>query len=158
MMQVDDILHDIQPDARTGLVVLSLIEGLEDALTVFFADAYAVVADDDGEMIVTRSDQTGESHFVFAVFISIGEQVAHDLGDGLFVEDSGEVWIRIVDGEVLASLFEGGCKALADILDELTDILWRKVYHDLLLFDLAEVEQLVYKFQQPMGIAIDDLK
>ena len=90
------------------------------------------------------------------VLIGIGEEVADNLGDGLAVDDGGEVLVGVGHGEVLATILEGGCEALADGLDQLVDVLRSKVHHQALLLHLAEVEQLVDQFEQAVGIAVDD--
>ena len=154
---VDNVLDDIEADARAGLIVLCLKEGLEDAFEVVVADAHAIVGHGDAEMLTVGLYVAGEAHFIFGVFAGIGEQVAHYLGDGLAVDDGGEVLVGVGHGEMLAAILEGGCEAHAHILYQLVDVLGGKVHDEALLLYLAEVEQLVDQFEQPVGVAVDDL-
>ena len=106
-------------------------------------------------MLAIGLHDTRQPHVVLRVFVGIGQQVAHHLGDGLLVDDGREVLVGIFHREPFAALFEGGGEAHADILYQFVDILRGEVHHETLLLHLAEVEQLVHQFQQPVGIAVD---
>ena len=157
MVQIHDVLHDVQTDARAGLVVLRLVERLEDAPLVCFGDAHAVVGHLYAEVLPVRLGQTGQSHVVLRVFIGVRQQVADDLGHRLPIDHRREVLVGIGHGELLPALLEGGGEAHADILYQFVYVLRGEVHHEHLLFHLAEVEQLVHQFQQSVGIAVDHL-
>ena len=113
MVLIDDALHDIQSDARAGFVTLGLEEGLEDALAIFLADANAIIAHADAEPLAVGVFDTLQTDFILRILVGIGEQVADGLDDGLLVHDSREVLTGVINGELLAILFEGGNKAFA---------------------------------------------
>ena len=155
-MQIDDILHDVQADTGARLVVHRLEERLEDTLAVFLANADAIVADHDAEVHPVRLRPATEPHVVPRVFIGIRQQVADHLRHGFLVDDGREVLVWTVHRKPFAALLESRCKAFAHTLYKFMDVVRRKPHHQTLLLHLAEVEQLVHQFQQPVGIAVDD--
>ena len=58
---------------------------------------------------------------------------------------------------MLTALLKGRCEALADRQDQFVDVLRGKVHHEGVLLHFTEVEQLIDKFQQSVGIAVNHL-
>ena len=154
----DDIADNAQANARAGLVIGSLIERAEDALAVFGGYAHAIVLNLNAEAVAARLLIAAHADAALGVLVGIGQQVAHHLGDGLSIDDGREVLVGIVDGELPPILGKRRGKALADVVHQLTDVVYTEAHGHLLLLHLAEVQQLVDQLQQTVGVTVDDLQ
>ena len=100
---------------------------------------------------------TLEAHVVFRILDGIGQQVAHHFGHRFLIYHGREVLVGIHHLEMLASLLEGGGETNAHRMYQLVDVMWGEMHHQTALLHLAEIEQLVHQFKQPVGVAVDDL-
>ena len=165
LVHVDNTLDDAQSDASARLMVgvyarlvLRLEEGLEDTRQVFLPYAYAVVAHLDDELIIVGIGCAAQFNAALCKLVGIGKQVADDLGDALAVDDGSKALRRIDSGELFSALFEGWFKAFANGVEQLIDVVRCEVHDETMLLYLAEVEQLVDKLKQSVGIAVNDVK
>ena len=91
-------------------------------------------------MFLVGLNDTTYRDVLLTVFISVGEQVADHLGDGLSINDGREVLIRIIHLELSAVLQEGGLETFADGMEQLVDIPWLEITYYHVLLSLAEVK------------------
>ena len=156
-MLVDDVAHYRQTDTRTGLVIGSLIERLEDALAILLDDADAIVLHLNAEVTCTCLLETAHTDAALRVLVGIAQQVAHHLGQSLSIDDGRKVLVRIIDGKLSPALLECRGEAFADVVHQLADVVGSKVHRHVLLLHLTEIQQLVHQLQQPMGVAVNHL-
>ena len=140
MMKVYDVLYNIQTDARARLIILSLIERLEDTLTICLRDTHTIIADHDAEMLLIRFDDTTQCYTGLTVFIGIGKQVAHYLCDGFTIDDCRKTVVWVMHRELFAVLLERRFKTLAHSMKQFVDILSLEMTHQHVLLCLTEVE------------------
>ena len=113
MMSLNEILHYIETDSGSRLVISCLIEGSEDFLLLVRTDSQSVVFYLDAEMGSILQQTAGQAHIILRIFQGVGHQIADYLGNRLLVYHRHEIICWIIYLETDAFLLEGRSKTLS---------------------------------------------
>ena len=142
-----------QADARAGMHVrgVGAVEEVEDGFAVALPDEFPVVGNFDAEGVLVA--RQAEFDVRFAILDRVGQEVAHDLGDGLGIDPchDGRV-LGHIDEQHTSCRLDGGREAPVELLHELVDVGEARTQCDLAFLHLAEVEQLVHQQEQAVHI------
>ena len=155
LVQFDDAADDRQPDARTGMRFVDLVETFEDALLLVGRNADAGIADREAEAPLAALQGDADDAAVGRELEGVRQQVReHHLeehpvdGQRLAPQLGTE---NIVHVTVLGHLFEHR----EDLGDDGVDILHGDLHLEHLQFGLAVVQQLVDDVQEFEAVAVD---
>ena len=142
-----------QPDTGSALAVARLVEGVENTLHIFGNDALPVVGNRDAKTIIPG----GESHAAFAssVFQRIGQQIVHDLRDGVAVNLRHHAGLD-VPFEADAADLRGRTETHAQFIHQFRNVARLHRRRVIRLFGLAQIEQLVDHLQQIARVLFHD--
>ena len=113
MMSLYEILHDVETDSGSRLIISCLIEGSEDFLLLVRTDSQSVVLYLDAEMGSILQQAAGQAHIILRIFQGVGHQIADNLGNRLLVYHRHEIICWIFYLETDAFLLEGRSKTLS---------------------------------------------
>ena len=144
MMSLYEILHDVETDSGSRLVVACLIEGSEDFLLFVRTDSQSVVFHLYAEMVSILQQAAGQAYIILGIFQGVGHQIADNLGNGLLVNHRHELIGWIIYLKTDAFLLEGRSKALCHSMHQLRNVVQMEMNLHALLLHFVEIEQLIY--------------
>ena len=145
-----------QSDARSRRFVLAGMAEKrgEDSLTHLRRHDLAVVGHRDPEGVVQHRQFDADHRF--RIFQGIVQQVAQNLGEGFAVDLRIGLHTAQIQFKGFVLLLGRRAEPVESLFDEVRDVLPGQVERQMLLLDLLEIQQLVRKVEQTVGIAIHD--
>ena len=153
-MSLHQILHDVESDTGSRLVVVSLIEGGKNLLLFVRTDSHAIILCRDDEMLAVFGKSAREMHVITGVLGGVGHQITDYLGNRLAIDDCRKIVGRIIHLQSGSLLLQGWLEPFCHRMHQLGNILQSEVNLQSLLLHLVEIEQLVDKRQESLGISV----
>lgn len=140
-----------RPEPRCRAALVETIEAGEHVLALLGGHAWAVIADRDLEMAVRAAERELDSALRRCVLERVVEKIGHRLKEHVPVawdDDAG----RVVQHELLASLFDQWCVELGDVVDDRGEVDILEGSAPLTRFDACDPEKRAKSREQPVGL------
>ena len=166
MVQIDEMLHDGQPQAGSsgtaGPRFVHPVKTLENARQIFFRDADPRIADDDANLLVfpafaQNCDIDADSAAFLRVTDRIGQQVHENLPQPVFIPFHKQVVGNVV-GHGNRLLLGRGQQHLVDAVEQFLQVYGSVFERHELGFDFGQVENVADQAVQPVPFIVDDLQ